>query len=97
MAVEVTHQGANLQANNLLTLYCLHQPLVHIQLLLPLNLVLHDCPRRGELVVDQDHTLVSLLLEVNRTTDGHPIHLMEQTLLHDPAIGNATLHDHMQG
>lgn len=52
---EVSDQRTDPQARNLPLLDRLNQPAVNIELLLPLDLVVHHCPRRGELVIRDDN------------------------------------------
>ena len=97
VAVEVPDQAADLQARNGLALDLLDQPLVNVELLLPLNLLVHHCPCRCELVIDDDDAAVNLLLNVNGSTDLDPINFNEQALFSDVAGSLPPLHNHMKG
>ena len=97
MAVEVADQGADFQAFDGHAFLTLDQPLVNVQLLFPLDLVVHHSPSRCELVIGDHHAIAGLLLQVDCPRDDHIIHLGVNALLRRPAIGLTTLHHHMQG
>ena len=67
MPGEVPDQGTDLKPGNLLPFDLMDEPCIDIQLLFPLSLVLHHCPRRGELVVHNLHSLGSFFLEIDLT------------------------------
>ena len=96
MTAKVPDQSTNLQATDLLAFDLLNKPLVQIELLLPLNLVVHHRPGRGELVVMDGDALRRLLLQINRSTNRDAIHLNEQSLLFGPALCLSSLHHHME-
>jgi len=73
MAGEVTDQSADAKPDNLLLFDGLNQPFVDVELLLPFGLLIHDCPRRGKLVIMDDDAAGGFFLEVNCTGDDHPI------------------------
>ena len=97
VAIEVPDEGTDPQAHNRLVLNRLDQPLVQIELLLPLNLCVHHCPCRCELVVDEDNATFHLFLNVDGPTDLDAINLFKQPLFSDVAGSLPTLHDHMKG
>lgn len=97
MPAPIPDQGTDAKANHGLALDAFDQPLVDVELLDPFLLLVHHCPRRGELVVRDDDPFRGFFLKVDGPGDGDAIHFCKQPLLCDVVFGLAALHDNVEG
>ena len=91
-AVEVPNEGADLKLDDLLALDSFNEPLVDVQLLLPFNLLLHEGPGAGELVIGDDNPLWGFLLQVDGPADGHAVHVHKQAFFIDVLVVDCVFH-----
>ena len=83
MLAEVLDESADLKPLDGLALGGLNQPLVYVELGLPVRLVHHHRPSLDELVVHDLYAVRVILLQVDLPTDGDAIHFHIQALLVD--------------
>ena len=81
--VEVFDKGADLQTHHLGMLDRFNQPFVDVQLGFPVNLVHHHRIGFDKLVVNDDHTVCGVLLQIDRPADCDSVHLCKQPLFVD--------------